>query len=67
MNTHVHQPSIKQLTWRRSSYSSEEGGECVEVAATPARVHVRDSKDTTRAPLVVDSTTWTEFVTFAAL
>ncbi|MFI2640617.1 DUF397 domain-containing protein [Streptomyces sp. NPDC018610] len=67
MNTHVHQPPIEQLTWRRSSYSSEEGGECVEVAATPARIHVRDSKDTTRAALAVDPTAWTEFVVFAAL
>jgi hypothetical protein len=66
MNTHVHQPSIGQSVWRRSSYSSEEGGECVEVAATPARVHVRDSKDTTRATLAVEPTAWAAFVEFAA-
>ncbi|MEU0213988.1 DUF397 domain-containing protein [Streptomyces sp. NPDC006265] len=67
MNAHVHQPPIGQLTWRKSSYSSEEGGECVEVAVRPARVHVRDSKDTTRAALAVDPTAWTAFVEFAAL
>ncbi|MFF9407575.1 DUF397 domain-containing protein [Streptomyces anandii] len=67
MKAHVHQPHIDQLAWRKSSYSSEEGGECVEVAATPARVHVRDSKDTTRAPLAVDPTAWTAFAEFAAL
>ncbi|MFI6941758.1 DUF397 domain-containing protein [Streptomyces sp. NPDC050418] len=34
-----------ELNWVRSSYSSEEGGECVEVAAdTKGFVRVRDSK-----------------------
>ncbi len=66
MNAHVHQSQIDQLVWRKSSYSSEEGGECVEVAACPATVHVRDSKDTTRAALAVDPTAWAAFVEFAA-
>ncbi|MET9500445.1 DUF397 domain-containing protein [Streptomyces sp. NPDC006622] len=67
MNAHVYQPPIDQLTWHKSSYSSEEGGECVEVAARPGTVHVRDSKDTTRAALAVHPTAWTTFVEFAAL
>lgn len=33
------------LTWFKSSDSDSSGGECVEVAATQAAVHVRDSKD----------------------
>ncbi|MFJ3282927.1 DUF397 domain-containing protein [Streptomyces halstedii] len=66
MNAHVHQPHIDQLVWRKSSYSSEEGGECVEVATRPATVHVRDSKDTTRAALAVEPTAWAAFVEFAA-
>ncbi|MGW5464396.1 DUF397 domain-containing protein [Streptomyces sp. NPDC003996] len=32
------------LRWIKSSYSSEEGGECVEVAVDGNAVHVRDSK-----------------------
>lgn len=32
------------LRWFKSSYSSEEGGECVEVAIDSVAVHVRDSK-----------------------
>ncbi len=33
------------LKWFKSSYSGDEGGACVEVAACPAeQVHVRDSK-----------------------
>jgi hypothetical protein len=67
MNAHVHQQPIDELAWRKSSYSSEEGGECVEVAASPGTVHVRDSKDATRASLAVTPTAWTAFVQFAAV
>ncbi|KPC88166.1 toxin-antitoxin system, toxin component [Streptomyces sp. NRRL WC-3753] len=66
MNAHVHQPQIDPLEWRKSSYSSEEGGECIEVAIRPATVHVRDSKDTARAALAVEPTAWAAFVEFAA-
>ncbi|RFU40760.1 DUF397 domain-containing protein [Actinomadura logoneensis] len=31
--------------WRKSTYSSGEGGECVEVAALAPEVGLRDSKD----------------------
>ncbi|MGI5468738.1 DUF397 domain-containing protein [Streptomyces sp. CA-132043] len=34
-----------RIRWRKSSYSTNEGGECVEVAALPAAVAIRDSKD----------------------
>ncbi|WP_329548259.1 DUF397 domain-containing protein [Streptomyces sp. NBC_01356] len=57
---------VPESAWAKSSYSSGEGGECVEVAACPGRVHVRDSKDTTRAAVAVEPTAWTEFVGFAA-
>ncbi|MGW5122515.1 DUF397 domain-containing protein [Streptomyces sp. NPDC004069] len=33
-----------ELVWRKSTYSSGEGGECVEVAVAGGSVHVRDSK-----------------------
>jgi hypothetical protein len=62
----VEQP-VPESAWFKSSYSSGAGGECVEVAARPGRVHVRDSKDTTRAALAVQPTAWTAFVHFAAL
>ncbi|WP_405711660.1 DUF397 domain-containing protein [Streptomyces xanthophaeus] len=32
------------LKWRKSSYSTSDGDNCVEVAHGPAQVHVRDSK-----------------------
>ncbi|MFJ8824894.1 DUF397 domain-containing protein [Streptomyces sp. NPDC102467] len=53
--------------WFKSSYSAGDGGECVEVAICHTRIHVRDSKDTTRAALAVKPTAWTAFVEFAAL
>ena len=55
------------LEWFKSSYSAGDGGQCVEVAAGLRAVHVRDSKNTTRAALAVDPTAWTAFVEFAAL
>ncbi|MEW2255886.1 DUF397 domain-containing protein [Streptomyces sp. NPDC047869] len=61
----VEQP-VPESAWFKSSYSSGAGGECVEVAAAPSRVHVRDSKDTTRAALAVEPTAWAAFVQFAA-
>ena len=33
------------LSWHKSSHSSNESAECVEIAASPGTVHVRDSKD----------------------
>ncbi|WP_121719931.1 DUF397 domain-containing protein [Streptomyces sp. E2N171] len=53
------------LTWFKSSYSAGDGGQCIEVAAGIGAVHVRDSKDTTRAALAVEATAWAAFVEFA--
>jgi hypothetical protein len=33
-----------EMSWRKSSYSSSNGGNCVEVTATPHSIAVRDSK-----------------------
>lgn len=52
--------------WFKSSYSGNEGGECLEVAATPGAVHVRDSKIPTRAQLAFRQEDWAAFVDFAA-
>ncbi|MGA5502971.1 DUF397 domain-containing protein [Streptomyces umbrinus] len=52
------------LDWFKSSYSSNEGPDCVEVAiAIPdATIHVRDSKNTHGSQLAFTHTAWTEFV-----
>jgi hypothetical protein len=37
--------SVTTTHWRKSSHSGGTGGECVELAAVPGCVLVRDSKD----------------------
>ncbi len=54
------------LDWHKSSYSDSEGGQCVEVAATPAAVHVRDSKDPDGPTLTFSADAWAAFTAFAA-
>ncbi|MFK0160880.1 DUF397 domain-containing protein [Streptomyces sp. NPDC090493] len=58
---------VPESAWYKSSHSTGSGGECVEVAACPGMVHVRDSKETTRVALTVEPTVWTTFVRFTAL
>lgn len=55
------------LKWFKSSYSSNEGPDCVEVAiaSTDATVHVRDSKDKTGTQLAFTDEAWAGFVEFA--
>ncbi|MBT2364274.1 DUF397 domain-containing protein [Streptomyces sp. ISL-10] len=66
MNVEESVPTVPELAWFKSSYSSGEGGECVEVAACPGVVHVRDSKDTAVPMLTVQAQTWHAFVGLAA-
>jgi len=44
--------------WRRSSYSSNNGGNCVEVAAVVTCVPVRDSKAPALGRLALAPTAW---------
>ncbi|MFJ2294376.1 DUF397 domain-containing protein [Streptomyces sp. NPDC087894] len=53
------------LSWFKSSYSGSEGGNCVEVAAHPAAVHIRDSKVTDGPVLTVPPAAWAAFVASA--
>lgn len=53
------------LHWFKSSYSGDQGGNCVEVATCPCTVHVRDSKDLTVPALAVSPDSWASFVEFA--
>ncbi|MFD7703287.1 DUF397 domain-containing protein [Streptomyces caelestis] len=55
-----------KLTWFKSSYSDTEGGQCVEVAAGSAAVHVRDSKATTGPVVTVSREAWAGFVGLAS-
>jgi len=53
------------LEWVKSSYSSDQGGACLEVATSPGTVHIRDSKDTSGPSLTVTPDTWTSFLALA--
>lgn len=57
--------STPELAWFKSSYSSAQGDNCVEVAVDPAAVHVRDSKDVARRPFAVGREEWTRFLMYA--
>ena len=49
-------------TWIKSSYSGDNGGNCVEIApAFPAVVPVRDSKVSEGPVLVVTRAAWSAF------
>ena len=49
-------------SWRKSSYSGANGGECVEVATTADTVLVRDSKNRTGNVVSVSVSAWRAFV-----
>ncbi|MFH9723012.1 DUF397 domain-containing protein [Streptomyces sp. NPDC017254] len=51
------------LIWFKSSYSSEQGGNCIEVATHVDAVHVRDSKDTDLPSLTLSPAAWDVFLT----
>ncbi|WJK34486.1 MULTISPECIES: DUF397 domain-containing protein [unclassified Solwaraspora] len=55
--------STVEPIWRKSSRSSSNGGECVEVAANvPGRVLVRDSKDRDSGTLAFATAAWQSFI-----
>lgn len=49
------------MTWRKASYSTSQGGGCIEVAPTRAAVAVRDSKDPVGPQLAITPGDWREF------
>ncbi|WP_435798161.1 DUF397 domain-containing protein [Streptomyces antibioticus] len=49
-------------TWRKSSYSGDTGGECVEVADLAPRTAVRDSKNPHGPALFFPSGAWGDFL-----
>lgn len=53
---------LRGLTWRKSSYSSAEGQNCVEVAAIPGGAAVRDSKNPAGPALAFPAGEWREFL-----
>jgi uncharacterized protein DUF397 len=56
---------MRTLHWRKSPYSGD-GSNCVEIAATPTAIHIRDSKNPTGPCLALSLTTWADFVIHTA-
>lgn len=53
---------MEELIWKKSSYSSANGGDCVEVTTLPTGVAIRDSKTPSRGHLTVPSPAFSAFV-----
>nr|WP_240649741.1 DUF397 domain-containing protein [Streptomyces sp. Z26] len=53
------------MEWTKSTHSSNEGPNCVEIATTPGTVRVRDSKHTTGPRLTFGTGVWETFITRA--
>lgn len=57
--------SCSSLKWFKSSYSTNDGPECVEVAIAPDAIHVRDSKHPHGPHLAFGSEQWAAFLPYA--
>jgi hypothetical protein len=56
---------MQTLNWKKSAHSGD-GSNCVEIAVTPATIHIRDSKKTGGPRVTVTPLAWTPFISFAA-
>ena len=50
------------VRWRTSSYSGDNGGNCVQVAQASKNVAIRDSKDEGGPVLAFAPQMWTKFI-----
>ena len=53
--------TAEALTWRKSSYSTSNGGNCVEVVSGSDIIAVRDSRNPAGAVLTVTLDSWRAF------
>jgi hypothetical protein len=61
-------PGLSAATWRKSSFSNGDGGECLEVADDlPGIVPVRDSKAVGGPALRFTAQAWSAFITGAPI
>lgn len=51
-----------EIQWRKSSYSSAQGGNCVEVAGLSGQIAIRDSKNPDGPILVFDAIAFGAFL-----
>ncbi|WUS24880.1 DUF397 domain-containing protein [Streptomyces caniferus] len=60
------EPTVPESAWSKSSPSSGEGGEGVEVADAAGTVHIRNSKGRSGSVLTVAPDAWAGLVRLAA-
>lgn len=65
MRDQITVPPVPERAWFKSSYSSGEGGECVEVATAGGSVHVRDSKALAGPIVRVSPAAWSGLIALA--
>lgn len=53
---------MQTLKWRKSSKSNINGGDCVEVAALPHGIGIRDSKNTEAGHLTITHGAFSAFL-----
>ncbi|MFB7556914.1 DUF397 domain-containing protein [Streptomyces brevispora] len=56
-----------ELHWFKSSYSGDQGGDCIEVATGPHAIRIRDSKDLTVPSLSVSPAAWSAFLKYTVV
>ncbi|MEY9487804.1 hypothetical protein RKD26_003598 [Streptomyces calvus] len=59
--TRTFHSDLSGAAWRRSSYSNQAGGDCVDVAERFDVLHVRDSKAPNGPALCFNSVSWGAF------
>lgn len=59
-------PKLANVQWRKSSYSGNTGGDCVEVADLTPGIAVRDSKNPGVGTVTLAPEAYTAFVAFVA-
>jgi len=52
---------VTSAAWRKSSYSGDNGGTCIEVGTTGPAIAVRDSNDQAGPQLAFPAATWKTF------
>ncbi|MEU1772365.1 DUF397 domain-containing protein [Streptomyces sp. NPDC006682] len=63
MNEHTISATSAPAGWRKSSYSDNQGGSCLEVLdGHPSGVPVRDSKSPQGPALLIPTAGWSSFV-----
>ncbi|MDX2297539.1 MULTISPECIES: DUF397 domain-containing protein [Streptomyces] len=58
--------NLAGANWRKSSYSADNGGQCIEVADLSAHIAVRDSKNPEGPAFLASPAAFAAFVSAAA-